>query len=67
MKPLWLAMFGWLIIILVVLAIALLIRSQHDKRPLLIDAALPVAGANRLFVPCPLTPRNIPNHSQRNA
>ena len=62
---LFLAALGWLVIIIAVATIALLIRSQQVREPLMVDAVAPVASANRLFVPCPLTPRNIPNHKER--
>lgn len=50
--------------ILIAAAVLLFVHNRAETQPLLIDAASRDAKANMLFVPCPLSPRNIPPFEQ---
>ena len=62
---------GLIFAMLVVAAIALLKSNAEGDHPLLVQSASPTQGdeasSNRLFVPCPLTPRNLPLREERTA
>lgn len=55
---------GLIAFLLVVTAVLLFVHHRAETQPLLIDAASRDAKANMLFVPCPLSPRNIPPFEQ---
>lgn len=45
--------------IIALLVVAAMVTA-HNQKPMLIDAAAPMAAPQMLLSPCPLTPRNLP-------